>query len=274
VAGGNLSLCSLAANSTACQLAVDPCADAADPALCGALAKNDPLLCASDTPCLLNYSIGKGNASSCNLISDPVVATACASAINNRDECGGFSLQVQQDYCRQLYAAYAGNYSLCSMISSGSPYSLNCLSSFAASAHNISICNQDGLAFDSLWECYINYSLATGDLSGCQQIASAAATNFYACASEYANKFGDPAACNIINVTLTERATCYEGTILFENSNLNWSDCAGVLDSDWVNECYLQAAIIQNDSSICDHAVGTDAVQNCLSAYAANQTVG
>jgi hypothetical protein len=279
VAGDNLSLCGLAANSTACRFAVDPCAGAADPDLCGALAKSEPSLCDSDTSCILNYSIEKGSASSCNLISDTVVATACAAAAKNQDECDGLSSQAQQDYCHELYAIYTDNYSICSLISSGSSYSLGCLSSFAASMHDLSICNADSLAFNNLWACYTNYSLSTGDLSGCEQIASLATTSFYTCVSGYANTFGDPAACNIINTTrpdttLAERDTCYQGTILTYNSNLNSSDCAGVLDPDWQNECYVEAAILQNDSSICDHAVGTDGVQNCLNAYAANQTNG
>jgi hypothetical protein len=274
VSTNNISLCGQAANRTVCRLAVDPCADAADPVLCSALDKSDPSLCDSDAACLLNYSFDKGSASSCNLISDPAVATACSATVKNQDDCYGLSLQAQQDYCHELYATYTDNYSICASISSDSSYSLSCLSSFAASLHNFSICNQGGLSLDSLWACYINYSLATGDLTGCQQIASLATTNLYTCVSGYANKFGDPAACNLINITLSERDTCYEGAIIYQNSNLNWSDCAGILDADWENECYAQAAILQNDSSICDHATGTGAMQNCLNAYAVNQTSG
>ncbi len=274
VAAGNISLCDLAANRTICRRAVDPCADAADKGLCRALAKSDPSMCNSDTFCLLNYSDIKKNASSCDLIQNPVVATACTGLVKRQDKCTNLQLQAQKDYCYELYAIYTSDYLECTQISSDSSYALDCFSSFAASTHNFSICKQDGLSLNSLWACYINYSLATGDLSGCLQIDRLATTNLYACASKYANKFGDPSACNIITSTLTMRTTCYEGAIIYNNTNLNWSNCLNVTNFEWKNKCYTESAKLYKDPSLCNYATAEYARQSCRDAYAANQTTG
>jgi hypothetical protein len=140
--------------------------------------------------------------------------------------------------------------------------------------HDYSICKQDGLSLNTLWACYINYSLSTGDLSGCKQIDKLATTNLYSCASMYANKFGDPSACELITETLTQRATCYEGSIIYSHQNLNWANCAGITDFNWRNKCYTEAAKLKNDTSICDHASPAYAVQSCRDSVIANQTTG
>lgn len=274
VAGNNISLCDLAANRAVCRRTVDPCADAADKALCRALAKSDPSQCDSDMFCLLNYSTIKKNVSSCDLIQNPVVSTACTALVKRLDRCSDLQFQAQKDYCHELYAIYTNNYLECTQIYPDSSYGLDCFSSFAASMHNLSICDQDSLSLNSLWACYINYSLATGDISGCLRIDPLATTNLYACASKYANKFGDPSACEIITNTLTMRATCYEGAIIYFNRNLNWSNCAAVTDFNWKNKCYTEAAKIYKDPSICNYATAEFARQSCRDSYAANQTTG
>ncbi|MDD5339949.1 MAG: hypothetical protein PHV13_01730 [Candidatus ainarchaeum sp.] len=268
----NISICDLAGNRSACRHAVDPCADASDKVLCNALAKSDPSLCRSDTWCLFNYSAAKTNSSACSLIQNPVVSAACVSAIKRQDKCSDFPLQSQKDYCYQLYAMYTDDYLVCTQIYPDSSYGLDCLSRFAAKMHNYSICKQDALSLNTLWACYTNYSLLSGDLSGCYQIDKLATTSLFHCAFEYAKKFGDPTACELITETLTMRSTCYQGTMIYSNSNLKWQNCAGITNFEWKNKCYTESAKLYNDPSLCDYATEEFARQSCRSSYAANKT--
>lgn len=272
LSSSNISLCDLSGERAACRRAVDPCADSADKPLCNALGKSDPSLCLSDTWCLLNYSTAAGNSSACGLIQNPVISKACVSAIRRTDKCTDLALEAERDYCYQLYATYTGDYLVCTSISPDSLYSLDCFSLFAAREANLSICDKDGLNLNNLWDCYTNYSLLTGDLAGCRKIDPLATTHKFKCAFEYAKKFGNPAACQVIDETLKQRSTCYEGAIIYSNRNLNWTWCAQVVNFDWHNKCYTEAAKLYNDSSLCDYASEQYARTSCRDAYAANKT--
>jgi hypothetical protein len=282
LAAGNISLCDLAVDRAACRRRVDACADSGDNVLCRAIAKSDPSLCNSDTWCLLNYSTAKDNVSTCSLIQNPVISTACLAVIKRTDKCSDLKLQSQKDYCYQLYATYTNDYLVCTQIYPDSPYALDCLSLFAARMHNSSICRQDSLSLNTLWECYINYTLLTGDLNGCRQIDKLATTNLFHCAFEYAKKFGDPSGCEIIEETLTMRSTCYQGvlegswsddhSVFYTPTIIDWKKCVNVSNFNWKNKCYTTAAKLYNDSSLCNYATEEFARQSCRDAYAANQT--
>jgi len=273
VSGNDISLCDLLiAGKNDCRNAVDPCLGSSDADLCHALARNDPAECKSDSDCLLNYSLTKDDASTCELIQNAVVSKACVSAIKYTDKCDDLSTPAQKDYCYQLFAIYSDDFLACTQITPDSTYSLDCFSTFAASLHNLSICDQDGFSLNSLWACYRNYSLLSGDLSGCYAIDELATTNRFQCAYEYAKKYGNPSACQAITDTLAQRSTCYEGVIIYYPQNLDWRYCANVTNFEWKNQCYVQSAKLYDDISLCDYVEVDYAKRSCQSSYEANKT--
>ncbi len=267
VSKNDIELCDVLDSARqSCREAVDSCIGDDDEALCRALKDEDPSKCQSDTNCLLNYSMQKQNSSSCSLIQNPVIATGCESAIKKTDKCDALSLQSQRDYCYQIYAQYSDDYLVCTQISDNSDYKVNCLSMFAASEGNYSICTKGMLQLDDRWACYTNYSLATGDISGCEAIDELATTNRFKCTFEYAKKYGDPSACQVI-VSLPSRDTCYQGTIIYSNDNLDGQYCKEVTDFNWRNKCYNEAAKISDDVTLCDEIEESFARQACIDAY-------
>ncbi len=249
-----------------CRKSVDSCIGSTDEELCRALKDTDPTKCLSDTECLLNYSMQKQNSSSCSLIQNPVVAAGCESAIKDTDKCDNLALQSQRDYCYQIYAQYSDDYLVCTQISDNSDYKLNCLSMFAASEGNYTICTKGMLQLDDRWACYTNYSLMSGDISGCVAINELATTNRFKCVFEYAKKYGDPSACQVI-VSLPTRDTCYQGTILYSNDNLDGVYCKNVTNFNWRNKCYNEAAKISGDVTLCDEIEESFAKQACTDAF-------
>jgi hypothetical protein len=269
----NISLCdSLSQSRSQCRLVVNPCLAADDKNLCAALQGNDPAKCMNSSACLLNYSVTKNDEETCKLIQDDVFFRACTTAVSGSDWCSYLDQPAKKDYCYELSAIAGNDVMTCTQITGGSTYSLDCFSTFAAKMNNLSICDMDNLSLDVLWQCYTNYSLITGNLSGCQKIHPLATTNTYRCASLYAQKWGDPSACQLITDTLTQRATCYEGSIIYFNRNLNWRKCGDIINFDWGNKCYTEAAKIYNDSSLCNYIETDFARTSCISSYSANQS--
>lgn len=267
VSKDDIELCDLLESARqSCMKAVDSCIGSDDELLCRALKDSDPDECQSDTSCLLNYSMQKQDSSACSLIQNPVVATGCESAIKDTDKCDGLSLQSQRDYCYQIYAQYSDDYLVCTQISENSDYKLNCLSMFAVSEGNYTICTKGMLQLDDRWACYTNYSLASGDISGCEAIDKLASSNRFKCSFEYAKKYGDPSACQIIE-NLGTRSTCYEGSIIYSNENLDGQYCKDVTDFNWRNKCYNEAAKKSGDVSLCDEIEESFARQACIDAY-------
>ncbi|MFH0884416.1 MAG: hypothetical protein V1861_01780 [Candidatus Micrarchaeota archaeon] len=272
VAQKNISLCDiLAQGKDQCMLSVDPCFNASDKNLCKALNAGDPSLCAKDTQCLLNYSMEKKDSDSCSLISDNVVSTACRSAVQYSDKCSSLPADATRDYCYMLFAIYSGDYLTCTQISSNSMYMLDCLSFFAITLGNYTVCDADQLGLNERWACYSNYSLQTGDLSGCQNIDELATTNRFKCSFEYAKKYGDPSACQLID-SQASRNTCYEGAIIYSSENLDYTKCQYVTSFVWQNKCYTESAKLYNDKSLCEQIGEEFAKETCRNAYDANQT--
>ena len=272
VAERNISLCGLLVQGKEdCRLSVDPCINAPDKRLCGAINAGNPSLCEKDALCLLNYSMEKKDSQACTLISDNVVSTACRSAVQYTDKCSELPEDATRDYCYMLFAIYSGDYLTCTQVSRGSMYMLECLSFFAVRHGNFSICDADQLGLNERWACYTNYSIQTGDFSGCQNIDELASTNQFKCAFEFAKKYGDPSACELIG-SLGTRSTCYEGSIIYSNANLDYTKCAGVTDFIWENKCYTESAKLTGNKSLCDLIHEGYAKESCRNAYDANQT--
>jgi hypothetical protein len=272
VSEGNMSLCDLLSQGKdACRRAVDPCFDAADATLCRAIEDNDPSECAGDSNCLLNYSMAAGDESGCSLITNTVVSTACRSAVKYTDKCSSLPEDSERDYCYDLFAVYSGDEATCTQISRNSMYALECYSYFAIKLRNLTYCGNERLELNDMWGCYRNYSLGTGDIAGCKAIDPLASTNQFLCVFEFAKKYGDPSACEIIE-TLASRKTCYEGSILYSNSNLKWQNCRDVTNFVWENKCYTESAKLYKDVSICNNIDEDFAKETCMNAYASNQT--
>jgi hypothetical protein len=272
VAGGDITLCdSLAQGRDSCRMAVDPCLEAQDANLCRAMQAGDPSLCSQNTSCLLNYSITKGDTSSCSLIQNSVVAKACVSSILDSDRCYELPLISERDYCYELFAIYSNDSLTCTQISSDNTYMLDCLSTFAVRSGDLAVCDYSKLELDSRWACYTNYSLGTGDITGCQSIHPLATTNRFKCSFEFAKKYGDPSACQVIQ-SLSTRETCYQGAIIYSNQNLDWRTCGNVTNFEWMNKCYGEAAKKENDIGICDYIADSSSKEACKIAFSVNNT--
>ncbi len=268
VSNEDIDLCDLLTDKRDdCRKQVDSCIGTEHEELCRALREEDPELCDSESDCLLNYSITKDDAQACDLIQNPVIAAGCRSAVKETDKCYDLGLKSERDYCYQIYATYTNDYLVCTSISLNSIYRLNCLSMFAASEANHSVCDIGGLQLDDKWACYTNYSLMTGNLAGCEAIHVLATTNKYRCASEFAQKYGNPAACMLIE-NIGTRETCYEGAILYYNENLDPQYCGEIMDFNWKNKCFNEAAKLYDDVSICDGIIADGfAHKACIDAY-------
>ncbi len=271
VSGKNISLCDLLADKTDCRKAVDACADAAEAALCRALQANDPAKCGSNQTCLLDYASEKNEDSACSLIQNTVVSAECRSLALASDRCSALPADSEQDYCYELWALNSDNFLICTQISDDTTYALDCYSTFAARLGNYSICDGDGFDLNNRWACYTNYSLLSGDKTGCERIHYLASTNKFKCSFEFAKKFGDPSACELLNDT-GSRSTCYEGSIIYSNQNLDWNNCDGVLSFVWRNKCYAEAAKLYHDASICDYITEDFARTSCRESFTQNQT--
>jgi hypothetical protein len=267
VSNNDIDLCDVLDSARySCRKAVDNCIGTENEGLCKALKETDPEYCESETACLLNYSMEKQDSSACKLIQNAVIAHGCESAIKGTDTCYDLGSQSQRNYCYQIYAKYSGDFLVCTSITPDTVYRLNCLSMFAASEANYTICTVGGLQLDDRWACYTNYSMISGDISGCEEINELATTNRFKCSFEFAKKYGDPTACQVIQA-LPSRGTCYQGVILYSNENLKSENCAGVTDFTWRNKCYNEAAKLEDDVTVCDEIDESFARQACIDAY-------
>ncbi|MCI0504112.1 hypothetical protein L0Y65_05380 [Candidatus Micrarchaeota archaeon] len=272
VAWDNITLCDLLVQGRdACRNAADPCINATDVGLCRALDAGEPSLCAGTTACLLDYSMMSGDESGCSLIPDAVVSTACKSAVEYSDRCASLVKDAERDLCYELFAIYANDAGTCTQISFNSLYVYECFTHFAIRQRDLKLCDNERIDLNDKWGCYRNYSLATGDISGCRAIDPLASTNQFLCAFEFAKKYGDPSACEIIEIPAS-RKTCYEGAIIYSNANLDWRNCMDVTNFVWKNKCYTESAKLYADVSICNNIAEEFAKETCIGAFAANQT--
>jgi len=269
---GDVSICELLEDDvTTCKEKVFSCANSADKDLCYAIRDNDPSNCGQSDLCLLNYSVIKSDPASCDLISDISISTGCNAVVGNTDKCVHLPGKTQRDMCYEIFAIYSNSMLTCTQISPDSIYAITCFSEFAVRMHDLSICNRTELVLNSRWDCFTNYAFGSGDITGCSAIDMLASTARFNCAFEFAKKYGDPSACDIIQ-RMGARDTCYQGAILYSNENLNPDNCHKVNDFNWKNKCYSEAAKVQDDESICDRIDTDYAREACHIAYDVYQT--
>jgi hypothetical protein len=248
----DISICSNLdeANIQSCKTLIDPCfgKTGSEQNLCFALSKKDYSLCKGEEECIFNYSKTTKTTQACSVFPDDVNEQACKSIVLNTDKCFELPLYSQKDLCYQIYAMKSDDNVICTAISPDSLYALECFSYFSVEKGDQSLC--DMLSLDNKWACYTNYSLNSGDLSGCDSIHKLATTARFNCFFKYAKSRGDPSACDLIS-NLGQAGTCYVGSIM-NNTLLDLETCKDVQVVDWKNKCFMQSAKLQNDTSICN----------------------
>ncbi len=236
-----------------CKQTFDPCYyyNETDRRICLATSHEDVSYCDNDNLCILNYTVETENSSMCNMITSNAIRSACNSYFSETDKCADLTVQAERYYCWQLYAVLSDDKLICTQIETvDGPYALNCFSYFAAKTHDLNFCKQGPLELNDLWDCYIQYTLLTGDLEGCDKIDKLASTHMFECYYEYAKKYGNPHACDLMDEPRYAK-TCYVGSIM-NNTNLNYSYCADIAQEIWMNKCYTESAKVYRDISICD----------------------
>ncbi len=214
---------------------------------CFAVSSKDYALCGSDENCLINFAQNFKNNSACDVISNSASQGLCNSLAAGTDLCGNLSVVANQDYCRELYAKKINDVSICQYTSKGSTYELNCYAYFAISTKNKNLCQKVDLL--NKWNCYQNYSWVSGDITGCDSIEEGSVLSRSLCYVQYAKIFGNPSTCEIIS-NIGSKPACYLGA-MDNNPNLKPENCAGMKLDSWKVRCYLNSAILYNDTNIC-----------------------
>ena len=261
----DISLCSLLPepDATACMAALNPCYANNGTArrLCLALASRNHTLCDSDKECILNYSQATRTTDACSQLSLVAEQYGCWAVASNKDKCAAVDLQSQKDLCYEVFAIQTNDEQLCQAITPNNLYQTECLSFFAAKMGDYSVCNA-GLSLDNRWICYTNYSVASGNPSGCAAIDPMATSARFNCYFTLAKSWGNPSVCEQFGDP-SEINTCFVGSIM-NNTRLNYSNCAGISLAQWKNKCYTEAAKMQNDPSICSFITTENEKNSCL----------
>lgn len=214
---------------------------------CYAVSKIDYTLCGSDDNCLINFAQNFKNNSACDGISNMASQGLCNSVAAGTDLCGNLSVVANQDSCRELYAKKTNDISICQYTTQGSIYELNCYAYFAITTKNTNLCKKVDLL--NKWNCYQNYSWTSGDIAGCDAIEAGSVLSRSLCYVQYAKIFGNPSTCEIIS-NIGSKPACYLGA-MDNNPNLKPENCAGMALDSWKVRCYLDSAILYNDTNIC-----------------------
>jgi len=253
-------------DTSPCLAAVDPCyaKSGEERAICLALGKKNYTLCGSYQECIFNYSITTRSTDACHTLTEKAEEYACRALALNTNECATLTLNSQRDLCYQVYAIRINNSNLCTRISNDSLYAVECLSHFAVVNMDYKVCDA-GLFFNNRWHCYANFSLNSGNVSGCVAIDKLASTSRFSCFYNFAKNHGDPSACDLIN-DLGLSTSCYVGAIM-NNTNLDYTSCANIGPVQWKNKCYTESAKLRNDSAFCDYIQTENEKNSCLSEF-------
>ncbi|VVB98248.1 Uncharacterised protein [uncultured archaeon] len=230
-----------------------------DRELCLAYRYNSTSYC-TQSACFLAYAVKRNYPAACANLSSDSERYACESLLSGENRCS-FLAASKLDYCYQLLAQYSGDYSYCTGIT-GSTYKANCLLTAAITAKNMSYCALNDL--EQLPDCYVNYSIATGDVQGCLALNNTYLTGSRdGCLNTLAKGYTEPAACNYAS-TVYIKMTCYGDSILTHPENLSLGKCAGVAHPGWQDKCYSAYAKAANDPSICDFVQDSSAKNSCV----------
>ena len=231
------------------QNVLPPCmliSDEDERALCLAIDKDDYVYCKSDG-CFLAYAINKSKSDACLLISPPANKQACLAVVGNSvGICKQAPLVPVQDYCVELASAMLDNQGGCVYASEKSDYRNRCYTHFAVEKADMGVCglaDPEG-ARDS---CYRNYSIELADTSACAKVKET--LNNQNCYYTAATVNRKPSLCNPLP-SLSMRDDCYAKPI-FSKLGPIASDCGNVASETWKDKCYLVAAKMASDASLC-----------------------
>ncbi|MFA5077102.1 MAG: hypothetical protein WC488_01615 [Candidatus Micrarchaeia archaeon] len=265
----NASLCDLlsANDSVMCREKINPpCMDVAEKAgreLCLALGKNDSAYCSDDMQCLVGYARERSDLAACTAISGEAERNACFGMVANKDRCEPITGVYTRDYCYQLLAIYSGDYFYCDKIENDL-YKFNCYTPAAIATGDETYCKKAGIIYDE--DCYSNFSLTTGKLSGCLAISDPFEVNKRnGCMYAYARAFAYPSVCSYLSMVYM-RTNCYANAIA-DATNLTVEKCDGVSNPDWRDKCFTSLAKQTNEKNACTYIKGTDEKSRCESLF-------
>ncbi len=270
----NITLCDQVSDREGCRIAVDPCLSAEDYEFCTILQSGDPTQCGDDN-CLMEFALALNDSGACLLMESEISKRACQSLISGRDWCKELEAS-EKDYCYKKYAEMSDKPQFCYEIRRETLPYRECISYFAVKYRDKNLCKESGLVLNDLWICYINYSIGTGDISGCEEIHRLATTHRFKCAFGFAKRYGDPSACEVIERTAS-KITCYAGVLIHEPEILDPSTCDGITSSTvWRYKCYTVSAINSKDPSYCNKIPEEAERNSCINNYqkAIEESVG
>jgi len=249
--------------ATSCMAQIDPCYlnNGTPRLLCLALEKKNVSQCGADTDCIFNYSIATSNTVDCGVITQRPAQYACVASITGQDKCHDLS-GAEKDLCYEIFAMRTNNSLYCTATTPDSRYMLDCIGYFVKHGADYSLCNS--LTLNNRWQCYTNYSLGTGNTSGCVAIDPLASSFRFSCFFQFAKQWGDPSACDLIN-DAGQAVTCYVGSIM-NNTNLDYRNCRDIGPIVWRNKCYTEYAKMSNDTSICNFIDTANEKSSCVGA--------
>lgn len=264
--GKNATICGFlnASDKAACEEGINPpCMNETglQRQLCLAYRHNSTGYC-TESACFLSYATTRHDATACANLSSISERYACESVVSGENRCSQLTA-YSLDYCYQLLAQYTGDYSYCTGIGEFK-YKANCLLDAALATRNMSYCELNELTY--MPDCYVNYSLRTGDIAGCLALNNTYLTGSKdGCVYAFAENYTDPAACNYAS-TIFIRLNCYGDSILTAPQNLSLDKCAAVTHPGWKDKCYSAYAIAVKDASICDFVLDSGAKSSCFSS--------
>jgi len=234
---------------------------------CLALEKSDSSICGS-TECAIAYALNKSDNTACGQIpKTELAAISACNAIAKRDaslcENGGNS--VVADYCYQIYSIRMGNLPSCDLATLGSPYRNDCYNYFAAKLRDPEVCKR--AAPEELRDqCYMNYSITTSSPTVCEKVINT--LNRAKCYITTAKVNGNPTACT--GLYYQDQKNCYN--IVFTGTGVkNPAYCSQIDDALWKDKCYINAAEIFRNVSLCKFVQDADQNAKCIVPFGRQQ---
>lgn len=234
---------------------------------CLAIEKSDYSVCGG-TECILAYALNKSDSAACGQIpaTEPAAKAACnAIARHDASYCERDGNSVVADYCYQIYAKRTDTLAACDLATLGSPYRNDCYNYFASKMLDQTICKK--AAPEELRDqCYMNYSITTSSPQACEKVINS--LNRAKCYITTAKVNGNPAAC--LGLYYQDRKNCYN--IVFSGTGVsNPAYCAQIDDSLWKDKCYINAAEIFKNASLCKFVIDPDQNAKCLVPFGKQQ---
>ncbi len=239
----------IAARENCLKEVLPPCmliADVEERQLCLAYENNDYSLCKTDW-CLFEYAQNMSEEDACEMIATQSERFAC-TAVSRKDvsACFDASLSPIQDACIEIASKELDKPEGCDLATNGSDYKNSCYLYFAVENLDTSFCKK-AAPEEERDQCYSDYSIRTATVDACPDIIES--LNRIGCYYQSALQNRMPSLCNPLENS-AQRTDCYsKGT--FSKEGPAPIDCAFVESEVWRDKCYYQAAVKNQESSLC-----------------------